>query len=350
MGSLTHSNHVLVRLCGEDGVEGWGETSTFLEVYGYDQKALYEALSRHLLPAIIGLDPSDLAGLHRRMDRVMPHNQMAKAGVDLAAHDLTARTGDLPLHALLGGGRMERIPAIAVIDMVAPARAAEMAQEFIGQGHETLKIKIGRDPAQDLERVQAVRKAAGDHIKLRVDGNTGYDRDTALRLFSGMDSMGLEWIEQPLAAWDLEGHAFLARRLKTRIALDESVYNAHDALRAINMGAASVINLKLVRCGGIYRSRQVVSVCEAAGVPCFLGGVVETSPGEAAGAHFYAAMPGVVSATECRGVNHYVDDITQSTVTVQDGFMQMPAGCGLGVEIDPEKLARYGMDWGDCPV
>lgn len=345
VGSLTHSNHVLVRLVDEEGREGWGETSTFLEVYGYDQKALYEALSRHLLPAVVGLSLGDFAALNQRLDRVMPFNLMAKAGVDLAAHDLASKAAGLPLSIFLGGRRMEQVPMIGAVDMVPPGEAAAMARDLLSQGHATLKVKIGRDPGQDLARVAAVREAAGDGLSLRVDGNASYDRRTALKVFSAMDHMGLEWIEQPLPAWDLEGHAELARRLATPIALDESIYTLHDAMAAIKLGACSVVNVKLVRCGGVYRSRQIVSVCQAAGVVCFLGGVLETTPGEAAGAHFYAATPNLVSAAEFRGVDHYLDDISAAPLPWQDGCLTVPSRPGLGVEVDPEKLARYRVSW-----
>ena len=345
VGSLTHSNHVLVRLRDDQGHEGWGETSTFLEVYGYDQKALFEALDRHLLPAVRGMDPGDPEGLHQRMNQVMPFNYMAKAAVDFAAHDLTAQAAGLPIHAILGGHKLDKVPLIGVVDMVSPEEAAEIAQTKIGEGHRTLKVKIGLDPEQDLARVAAIRKVAGDGIMLRVDGNTKYDLQTALKVFTSLDDLGLEWIEQPLPAWDWEGHAFLGKRLNTPIALDESVYTHHDAMHAIRLGAARVINVKIVRCGGFYPSSKVVAVCESAGVRCFLGGVLETSPGMAANAHFYAAMPNVVSAGEFYGADHFVDDITRESLLPEQGSVAVPMEPGLGIAPDPEKLARYRVDW-----
>ena len=345
VGSLTHSNHVLVRLRDETGREGWGETSTFMEVYGYDQKAIFDALDRHLLPAVVGMDPADPSGLHRRMNQVMPFNNMAKAAVDFAAHDLAAKAAGVPIHSLLGGRKADRIPMIGVVDMIPAEQAAEMAAGLISEGYRTLKIKIGRDPEQDLARVAAVRKTAGDDIMLRVDGNTKYDLQTALKVFTSLDDLGLEWIEQPLAAWDWEGHAFLGKRLNTPIALDESVYTQHDAMHAIKLGAARVVNVKIVRCGGFYPSSKVVSVCESAGVPCFLGGVLETSPGMAANAHFYSAMPGVVSAGEFNGVDHFTDDIAVETLAPENGFLKVPMTPGLGVEVDWDRLSRYRVDW-----
>ena len=340
-GTLTHSNHVLVRLIDDQGRVGWGETTTFLEVYGYDQRSLYHALTDHLIPGVIGLDAGDLTGLHQRMDRIMPHNLMAKTGIDLSAHDLMAQTAGVPIHALLGGKRLERVPLIGVVDIVSPEAASASAIEQVAQGFQTIKIKVGLDSAADEHRVEAVRKAVGDGVRLRIDGNGGYDRETALSVFTRMEDYGLEWIEQPLPAWDLEGLAMLARRLKTPVAVDESVYTVHDARCCIAAGAADVVNIKIPKCGGIWRCRQIAAICEASNVPCFLGGCIETSPGMAAAMHFYASTAAVVSAAEILGSPFYIDDVVQDALEVTQGSAALPQSPGLGVVIDDEKLARY---------
>ena len=127
--------------------------------------------------------------------------------------------------------------------------------------------------------MKAVRKAVGDGTRIRVDGNQGYDRATAMWVFSRMEEMGLEWIEQPLPHWDLEGLQALCRRLDTPVAVDESVHTPEDAMRVIRTGAADVVNIKVTKCGGIDRSQKIAAICAAAGVPCYVGGCIETHPG-----------------------------------------------------------------------
>jgi len=344
VGTLTHCNHVLVRMTDDNGRVGWGETTTFLEVYGYDQKSLCRALTDHLIPAVKGMDPHDLALIHQRMDQVMPNNLMAKAGIDFAIHDLLAQAVEQPIHALIGGKRLDRIPLICGIDIMPADQAIEIALEMVNQGYRTVKIKIGKDPRADIERVKSVRKAVGDEIKLRVDGNCGYDRDMAVRTFSRMEEYGLEWIEQPLPAWDLDGMAMLADRLDTPIAVDESMYTPYNAQHCIALGAADIVNIKIVKCGGIYRSQKIAALCAAAGVPCFLGGCIETTPGTAAAAHFYAATPNIISAAEIYGSDHYVDDIVKEKFTIDHGELRLPLMPGLGVVIDEEKVSRYRSD------
>jgi len=343
LGVMTHSEQVFVRLEDEAGRVGWGETSTFHAVYGYDQKSLYHVLTDHLLPAVLGLDPGDMAGLHRRLDQVLPYNLMAKCGVDLAAYDLAAQAAGLPLSGLLGGKRGDRVPMAATVDIVSADEAADRAADLVSRGFQTIKVKIGADPADDLERVKAVRSAVGGAVKIRVDANQGYDRDTALRVLRRMEPLNLEWVEQPLAAWDLVGHAALAQALDTPIALDESVYTDHDAHLALTLGAADVINIKLVKGGGIHRAQKIAAVCAAAGAPCFLGGCIELTPGTLAAAHFYAATPNLVGAAEIIATKGYLDDVVDPPIRVENGAIRLPAAAGLGVTVDPEKVESYAI-------
>lgn len=341
VGSLTHTNHVLVKLTDDQGREGWGETTTFHSVYGYDQKSLYHVLTDHLLPAVIGLDPRNICLIHQLLDRAIPNNLMAKAGVDLAVYDLVGRAFNLPIWALIGGRRMDRVPMVGVVGIISPEQAARDALEQVALGFDTIKIKIGLDGEEDVSRVEAVRKAVGDRIKLRVDGNTGYDLDTALWVFQRMEPFRLEWIEQPLPGWDLDGMARLTRDLQTPIAVDESMYTDHDAYRCLKTGATRVVNIKVAKCGGIYRAQKIAAVAAAAGANCFLGGCIETTPGMAASVHFYAATPGVISGAEVNGPSHYVDDIVKQPMDMVKNAVRVPDTPGLGVEIDLDKVRQY---------
>ncbi len=341
VGTITHTNHVLVRMSDDEGRVGWGESDTFHAVYGYDQRALYQVLTDHLIPAVRGLDPRDIVRLHETMDRAIPRNFMAKTGIDIAAYDLAAQAAGQPLHVLCGGKRVERVPQIGVVGIVSEREAAESAASQVKEGYQTIKMKIGQGAVEDARRVKTVREALGDGVPIRVDGNSGYDRAEALRAFRLMEEVGLEWIEQPLPGWDLEGMAELARRLDTPLAVDESMYTPEDAFRCITSGAADVVNIKVAKCGGIYRSQKIAATCEAAGVPCFLGGCIETSVGTAAAVHFYAATSNVISAAEIHGSPHYVDDVVTQPFRAEDGSIAVPDVPGLGVEVDEDKVNAY---------
>lgn len=343
-GTLTHSNHVIVRMTDDNGRVGWGETTTFHSVYGYDQKSLYYVLKDHLIPAVIGMDPSDLATLHQRMDLAIPFNLMAKCGIDLAAYDLSAQAANLPLSGIIGNQWTNRIPTIAAIGITSLEETVAQAKSYVERGFRVLKAKIGLDADEDLKRLRVIRKAVGEEVLLRVDANQGYDLATAIRLLDPLDELNLEWIEQPLPYWDLDGLRTLTAKSRTPIAVDESIYTIHDAAQIISSTIANVINIKVVKCGGIYRSQQIARYCEEQNVRCFLGGCLETSPGTIAQCHFFASTPNLVSATEMGGT-YFVDDIVKTSIHKEGDCLILPEGAGLGVAVDEEKLAVYRIDY-----
>jgi L-alanine-DL-glutamate epimerase-like enolase superfamily enzyme len=279
------------------------------------------------------------------MDEVLPHNLMAKCAIDIAAHDLVAKSKNSPLYSMLGGKKRDRIPLAFTIGLVSPEEAAERAVEYVSRGATTIKIKIGVHTAKDFSRVEAVRKAVGGDLSLRVDCNQGYSFEQALEVLPRLEALGLEWIEQPLASWDLEGMARLCSELETPVAADESVYTIYDAKRVVSMRSADVINVKLPKCGGLYRARGIASYCLGKGVPCFLGGCIETTPGTAAQAHFYVSTENVISAAEMEGPWRYKDDIVRERLGLEKGSIILPHGPGLGVEIDEERLEKYSAQF-----
>ncbi len=345
LGTLTATNHILVRMVDDEGRTGWGETTTFHSVYGYDQKSLYHVLTDYLIPAVLGMDPRNRALIHARMDRAIPFNLMAKTGIDLAVLDLIAQADGIPVHQIFGGKRVDRVPLVGGVDIVSPDMARDMATELIAEGYPVLKVKIGLDDAADIKRVEAVRKEAGDDMKIRVDANQGYDRATAASVFSRMAEFDLEWIEQPLPHWDLEGLRFLRERIQTPIAVDESVYTPQDAQNVIGARAADVVNIKVVKCGGIYRCQKIAAVCSSAAITCYVGGCIETTPGMAYNVHFYAATPNLVSAAEIRGNTAYIDDVVTEPLPVVEGCIPVPTTPGLGVTVDTDKVEHYRLSF-----
>jgi O-succinylbenzoate synthase len=205
----------------------------------------------------------------------------------------------------------------------------------VDRGYRRVKLKI--EPGRDVEPVRAVREAFPD-LPLQVDANGAYTRADVRRL-QRLDAFDLLLIEQPLPAEDLAGHAELARRLVTPVCLDESITSAGAAAAAIAMGACSVVSVKPGPVGGLLEARRVHDVCAAHGVPLWVGGMLETGLGRAATVALAAlpacTLPGDVSASD----RWYRRDLTEPFVMVA-GRLRVPAGPGLGVAPDPERLAE----------
>ena len=337
-GTITHSNHVYVRLEDEAGRVGWGETFNVPLIYARDYRDIYNDLTDYLLPAIIGADPLEIATLHAKLDKALPLCRDGKNGVDSAAYDLAGKQLGVSVSTLLGGARVTEIPMIAAIGIVPPDEAARTAKDFVSKGFTYVKLKFGLDWRQDVARAIAVRDAVGPDITLKCDANASYSRDDALQAINALRNVGLQHFEQPVSQHDIPGLAYLAARTSVPLCADESLQTLQDAFNILKADAASTMVLKLMKNGGMYRSAQIVSLCRAVGVPCFMSSGTDMSLGVAALMHSYAAIPGIEGALET--LPEMADDVAVNQVA-WGPVMKVPDGPGLGIEIDEQKIAKY---------
>lgn len=265
-----------VRLRTHDGLTGVGEAVPKPRLTGETFEGCEAALRDLLWPAIEGMDARGLEDLHAAMNRVTVGHSSARAALDVAVHDLLARAAGVPLHLFLGGTR-RRVKTDFSIGLGTPSEAAAEARRQVEAGFQAIKLKVGVDPDEDEERVRAVRAAIGPDLGLRVDANEGWSFPEALRALKRMEPCDLELVEQPLPRWDLEGMARLRGRIHVPLAADEALQTPRDALRIVESGAADVLNLKLMKCGGLHPARQIVAVARSAGLGLMVGGMVGES-------------------------------------------------------------------------
>ena len=292
-------------------------------------------LEGQLLPRVLGrslANPEALAQL------LAPYrgNRMARAMVEMAFWDLWAKHLDLPLWQLLGGVR-PAVPVGVSLGIQRSAEAtAELATAHAEQGYQRIKLKI--KPGWDEVPVAAVRAALPD-LQLTVDANSAYTlADTAA--LQALDAYRLRYIEQPLAFDDLVDHAALQPLLRTPLCLDESITSVQDARKALTLGAARVINLKVARVGGHLEARHIHDLTLAFGVPMWCGGMVETGVGRAHNIHL-STLPNFCLPGDTSSASRYWDhDIIHEPLEVQGGLMPVPEGPGIGVTLNPAVLDR----------
>jgi L-alanine-DL-glutamate epimerase-like enolase superfamily enzyme len=303
--------------------------------YSDETHTSVEAVLREkLIPAVLGCDPFDISAIMERLDRAVTGNSFAKAAIEIALEDLTGRLVDQPVYRLLGGKYRERVPLAWAIGIGDVAAVAKEAAEYAARGFGTIKVKIGRDPARDIEVVREARSAIGGGVKLRVDANQGYDLTTAMETLPRMEKFDLELIEQPLPRGDISGMARLCGLLETPIMADESVFGPEDAIALVRGAAADIINIKIMKPCGLRGSRAIADIAAAAGIPILVGSMVEMGIGTAAGLHFAIATPGIEFACEMIGPEMLADDVVESVpflATCAEGYLGVPTGAGLGV-------------------
>ena len=334
-GTQTARDVLLVRARTDVG-EGWGECAALADPrYSAEYvDGAADVLRRFLAPTVAAVADLDATAVGRALAPFAGHF-MAKAALETAVLDAELRAAGRSFGSFLGAAT-DRVPcgvSVGIMDSL-PA-LVDAVGGYLDAGYRRIKLKI--EPGWDLEPVRAVREQFGD-IALQVDANTAYTVSDARHL-ARLDPFDLLLIEQPLPEDDLLGHAQLARTVRTPICLDESITSARSAAAAITLGATAIVNVKPARVGGYLEARRVHDVCAAHGVPVWCGGMLETGLGRAANVALAAlpnfTLPGDTSASD----RYYATDITPP-FRLEDGYLRVPTGPGLGVEPDPVLLAE----------
>ena len=343
-GAVAAGNHVVVRVHTDEGLVGLGEASPVASTDADTQRSIVGVIADRLAPRLLGRDPRELGPLVREMERAVPGHHCAKAGIDLALHDLAGKILGVPVFQLLGGRCRKRLGTLeADLWIDTPQAMAEAAREAAARGVTAFEIKIGTDPRLDVERVRAVREAAGPAARLRVDCNEGYDAGTALQPLRAMERYTLDYIEQPVPRWDLRGMARLAAALDTPVCADQAAYTAQDVFNLLALAAADLVCIKVAR-SGLLRASQVHAICEAAGVRCTLGSMLPLGIGAAAIHHFAMSAAGVdvaLSGVYGSALDYFCDDIVAEVLRDETGAIALGDAPGLGVVLDEERLRRY---------
>jgi L-alanine-DL-glutamate epimerase-like enolase superfamily enzyme len=316
--------------------------------HGETQESVVGAI-KLLRPMLIGQDPFDVERLEADMDNIIQGNAFAKATLDFALHDIMGKKLGKPIYALLGGKCREEVEMTQVLGWGEPAANAKQAHRYVEEGFSTIKMKVGMKPIEmDLARVKAVRDDIGPSINIRVDANQCWRHTEAIKVLRKMQKYDLQYVEQPVPYWDLEGMARVRKAIEIPVEADESLFSYHDAIKLIEMKAADIFNIKLVK-GGFRAAKKIAAVAESAGLSCVVGAMVELGVGTAAGIHFAASTRNIGYACECCGAIFYEDiDIVKDQIVPMKGRVRVPEKPGLGVELDEKKLEsmRVSLDAG----
>lgn len=339
---------LVVRITSEDGLVGIGETQAWRrQGSGETLPGLTGAIRDHIAPALVGRSAFDIAPLMAEIAARLAGSLYIQAAVGDALYDLTARTLGRPLFELLGGRCRDAIPVgLALGISGAPAAMIDAAERAYAQGYRHLRIKIGIDPELDYRTAKAMHEHFGDRIQLRADANGGMQFGDALRLVHKLVPFDLDIVEQPVATWDLQGMAALAKAVPIPISADESLTSDHSLLEIARHGAARVVQTKSGKNGGVHGIRRLWALCDSLGIGIFPGNHPSSGINVAAVAHLAAAWPGplLVGDFQTGSVDMIAEDILQTPVNVADGAVSVPSGPGLGVDLDADKIERFRVD------
>ena len=336
-GKRDGATRLIVEVACENGVRGFGETICLLDF-------VRPVLERVVLPLAKGRSAFDAERLHRHvLGAGYYHHKraavMALAAAEMAMWDAAGKIAGQPLHRLWGGAFRRKVAAAAYLFIDDPDRAADAAERFFAAGHRAFKVKIGADPEGDIALVESIRRRLGPGVHLRADVNGAWTIGTAKRQLAKLAKFDLAYIEQPLEMDDLAGHAELRRVQPTPVALDESAYALSEIASIIRAGAADVILLDPHEQGGLKACLKAAALCEAFGIPTTLHSGGELGLSQAAYLHLAAACPNMTLAIDTE-LPYLAGDVIRRPFRIREGFMEVPTGPGLGVEVDLAEVRR----------
>lgn len=360
-GTRYYMDGVFLKITTDGGHFGFGEAGAVIPGYlGETQDSILSAITKILAPkALIGEDPLCIGAIVNKMDALLLGNTQAKAIVDLALHDLAGRILGVPVYKLLGGGNSIRNPIAWVVTAEDMKQVTEDARRAAKEGFGHIDIKVGAlKPAEDIKRVASIREAVGKDVRLTVDANGAWTPDVAVNTLNRMQPYDLYGVEQPTA--DIFGLAEVRRRTGLTVIADEAVRSLADLRAVIELRAADVCGVKIARVGGLYKTRQMVTVAEAAGIPLEILSTVGTGLLCAAEATMLSSskwfsrwtighkasnglmfIHGVLNTKEMDRSK----DVIKGGVEIEHAHLTTPSGVGLGVEVD-EKILMQSLTKG----
>ena len=331
--SVSSVEDVIVEIHTDTGAVGYGEAPPTGVITGDTTGAIIGAIRDHIAKTIIGRDVDDFEDLMIALNACIQKNTSAKAAVDMALWDLYGQLYKIPVYKLMGGAKKSIVTDIT-ISVNDPEEMVRDALNAIDRGYDCLKVKVGKEPEKDIARLSAIRGAVPKETCIRIDANQGWTPKEAVRILNGMQ----EFVEQPVKAHDFEGLKYVTERSYVPVLADESVFSPQDALTIMQMGAADLVNIKLMKCGGLYNALKIASAAEVYGVECMIGCMLEAKISVNAAVHLACAKQ-IITRVDLDGPVLCSEDPILGGAVFNEKDITVSNEPGLGIKgIEPGKI------------
>ena len=335
-GTMEFAQNIFIRIHTDTGFYGVGECSAFPMIVGETQATCFE-MAKDFAKLWKGKNPLVFEERMNELHAFTAFNSTIKSAFDMAIFDIAAKQDAKPLYKFLGGTKKE-IETDITIGLDSPLNMAATAREHKLNGARKIKIKLGKDRFEDIERVKQIRSAIGDDSLLYIDANQGWNFDTAAFVLQEIGKYTIEFCEQPLPYWDDEKLPDLRKLSPIKIMADESVFDHHDAERLIKASACDYVNIKFSKSGGILEAKKINAVCEQNNIPCMIGGMLESRIALSAFGHFALAYNNIIfhDMDTCM-VGHKLDPVING-IKYSNFICNIPDLPGIGADADDEFL------------
>jgi len=337
-GTMAYAQNVFIRVHADAGFYGVGECSAFPPIVGETQDTCL-VIAREFAKLWIGQDALDIATRMQQLHSLIAGNATIKSAFDMALYDIAAKNAGLPLYKFLSGDKCV-VESDITIGIAAPDIMASKALEFKKSGANILKVKLGKNAIKDVERIKQIREAVDCEMKIRIDANQGWSFDDAVYALQAISKYDIEFCEQPMRTWYDDRLPELMQLSPVKIMADESVFNHHDARKQINSGSCHYINIKLAKSGGIYEAKQIHDLAAEKGIPCMMGGMLESRIALSAKLHFVYASPNIKFYDMDTCMLGHLEDPCIGGVSYNGYKLNIDDTPGIGADADEEFLKK----------
>lgn len=330
--NVTEVHDLVISIETDTGLVGYGEAPATAAITGDILGSMRAALEL-IAPRLLGKRLQDFNALLRTLHQGVVQHHSLKAALEIALYDLRSQALGVPLYQLLGGGDPQLKTDITISVNERDVMVKD-AQRAVAEGFDCLKIKVGGHTWQDdVDSVLAIERAVGQHVALRLDANQGWTPKHAVLVIQTIEKAGvaLELVEQPVPADDLVGLKFVTDHTLTPILADEAVFSARQALQVLATGGADVINIKLMKTGGISQAIEVANLARMHHKTCMLGCMLEAAISVTAAAHFAVAFDDVVSYIDLDGPQLCATSAVEGGMCMNGPWITLPDAPGLGI-------------------
>ena len=323
---------IVVSIHTDTGHTGYGEAPATAVITGDTHGSILEAIRKFIAPRLIGQEIANLNRITQLIQTALEKNTSAKAAVEIAVYDLFGQLYGVPLYKMLGGGDPVITTDITIsVDYIDKMVADSLSA--VERGFESLKIKVGKDIGLDIERVKAIYAAVEGRALLRLDANQGWTAKQAVHAIGQLEDAGvrLELVEQPVKAQDLDGMKYVTERVHTPIMADESVFGPTEVIDLIRMRAADIINIKLMKTGGLSNAIRIADIAALYGVECMIGCMLESSISVAAAVHLAVAKANAITKVDLDGPSLCAFNPVDGGVNFNESEISVTDAPGLGI-------------------
>lgn len=290
--TISHTTNIILKLVTDSGITGWGCAAPDKYITGEDAEDVVHNINTFVIDTLKNHSPFRIAKINHILKNVMPTSSSTIAMVDMALYDIIARKAQIPLYQLLGGFR-DSIPTSITIGIIPINETIEKAKEYLSKGFSVIKLKGGMSLSEDIEKILVMREKLGYKFKIRFDANQGYTTEEAVEFIKKTKKAKIEIFEQPTSQKKEERLGEVTQQVEVPVMADESIKTLKDAFRLASNELIDMVNIKLMKVGGITEAQHINSVAKAAGMEVMVGCLDECALGISTGLHFALSRPNI---------------------------------------------------------